>query len=730
MNINRLVCLFTFFATISMFAQLPTDYRSEQIFLAPRQYSVMPGDTIDIDGIVTCLSNDESRPYSHYIYIESINDEDSVVVRNKVSCDSYGRFFTSIPTDPLDSRGVLYIRAYTQLMRNFNPESFALQPIMIGRDLPSNDEIIDENTNLQAIPFGGVLKPGKSQHIAAFLTNGQGFPLTDRALHIIDNYGDTITTSITSLSGISTLTFFPNTDKSYRVVFREMGVEKSVALNVDRSDAPQLEGKINDKRIFFSIDGNIEKKRLIVYDRHNGVTEARLSHPQGSITLEHAPEIATLFLTDSNLEILTEITISNSCVKGELKVLIPDTMMPSGKTIDYSNIESDSVKLISIRVLESDNFLAGNVESSLLYISDYSSPFVFPHHYAGSESRTREKDLQAWLGTASFKRFNLSDVHAASDSATYSYLPELTMQIKGRIWRSPKQPFKKGQIVAYNEDNFCVYDTTISQDGFFALDVDDFYDGTKFFLQPINTKGKAEKAQVTIDDDVFPSPVINRQKIIGNSRYINADVSFDSKQSRTARELANVTVKARVKAEPVSTKQFYSQRFKNREEIERKSYLTLRDILEDMPFIVLKGTSPVYILSTRGASSLNSGSPMKVLMDGTVIDEQTLGILIDMPSNDIESVEQLSPAEALAYVPFGLSGAISITTRRLGHRKQNIVSKGTDVIPLGLTRDIENKNLKRGVMTVPDKPGKYRLSIDYIGSDGSVHSIERPFEVK
>ncbi len=716
-------------ACISSYAisQYPADFRSEQVFITPRHSTVRPGDTISVDGIVTCLAENGSKPYSRYVYVELIGDADSAIVRGKAPCDESGRFSIGIPTDRIDAAGVYYLRAYTTFMRNFRPECFAVHPVLIGQSLPTDDGIADESMSLTAFPAGGFLSPGKPQTVSALLQNGQGFPLVSRRLNVIDNHGDTIATGITSPSGIAVMTFIPTADNVYKMVFQEMGIEKKEMLPISPT-GKKVEAVLSGNRIIFDIYGDIQDCRLIVYERKNGLSEATLTDHKGCLSLPKAPELATLFLTDGNLNIIAETTIAK--LSEQNSTAFPQIKLSTNpeKDINISGFMADSIKLVSARILEYDNFIAENAESALEYKSDFSSPMPFPARFAASDERTRIIDLNAWLSTVKFKRFALRDVMNAPDVSVYTYLPERSMQIKGRVWRGPKQPFKGGRLVAYNEDNSAVYDTVITRDGYFSIDVDDFQDGTSFFLQPINTKEKPEKGDVKIEDYTFPPVVLNRRPLQKYRRYINADVSIDKSSSLNFRELANVTVKARVTSEPISSKKFYATRYKDREEIERKGYLTLRDIIEDMAFVVVEGGhgQPAAILSTRGSFSLNSGAPLKVLWDGSEIDANILGVLIDQSSQDIESVEQLSVAEALAYVPFSMTGAISITTRKGGPRKYNVVSKGTIVTPMGLTHATQEP---MGKIQVPNKPGKYRLALDYLSQDGKIHSVEYPFEV-
>ena len=49
---------------IQILAQLPNDFRTEQIFLCPKKTEWTSSDTIELEGQVTCLAGNRVLPYS------------------------------------------------------------------------------------------------------------------------------------------------------------------------------------------------------------------------------------------------------------------------------------------------------------------------------------------------------------------------------------------------------------------------------------------------------------------------------------------------------------------------------------------------------------------------------------------------------------------------------------------------------------------------------------------
>ena len=159
--------------------------------------------------------------------------------------------------------------------------------------------------------------------------------------------------------------------------------------------------------------------------------------------------------------------------------------------------------------------------------------------------------------------------------------------------------------------------------------------------------------------------------------------------------LPEIVVKNRVlKEEERHSERFYQNDYKGRGEIQKKNYLSLLQILQDMPGIrVMRenatnvdgaglsiNSTGLQIRPTRGNSTL-AGAEIPVLLDGSRVE---LNSILHMPVEEIESVEYLKAWQALAYVAGAIDGAISIRTREKDN-PASIRSKGCFVTPLGLT---------------------------------------------
>ncbi len=726
-------------ALLSASAQEPTDFRTEQVFLAPRSLSCAPGDSLFVDGMVTCMASDRLEPYSRYLYLELIGDNDSVYVRQKLSCADGGRFSTAVLTEPDMPKGVYYLRGYTRFMRNFDHSAFALQPVAVGIDIPAADYTVDDDVDCRFSVAGGSLRQGQPQRLTAVLSNYAGQPLAFRQLFLTDNKGDTVSSAMTSRAGYAFFDFVPAKGRSYSVRFADEGISKSFKAPEVTPSTVSIKAAANGNRIVFELSdaaAKVKDRRLYVYDRNNGISEVMSPAASGNITLPNAPTgPVTLFLTDGALQTRAETSILPRSRR--TASVTTDGPLQAGKALDFklSGIDTADCRVFA-RFVPDNALWNSQADQQLVYASDFTSALPFPG--VDTDPDSRQADLAAWLENARFTRFRLRDA-VLNDSTVYEYYPEFNMEISGTVFDDINNlhPMKQGRIVAFNNSTNAVSDSTLT-DGRFRLAVDDFAEGDTFFLQALQGKKNEPVSNgIALDNESFPAAVIDRGRLITSGRYAGDVTTSIGQSSGTVHDLPDVTVKARViQKSEVPSKAHYEVKMKTREAIERRGYLTLRDILNDMPMLTLTSESfgngtdnglqlPV-IYSKRGISLLGrrkigENVGMALVIDGSRIDNDNFDLYLEMSATEIESVEQVSIGEALMYAKT-LDGAVIVKTRKWTPDK-SVKSKGTIVRPMGLSNIPLASNEKP---VVPSKDGDYRLLVDIVGPDG-VTSLSRPF---
>lgn len=723
----RLKVIYTFllclFWIANLAAQLPHDFRSEQIFLGVAKTEWAPNDTIEVNGIVTCLAAKNKHPYSRYLYIELLDSSDSVMVRQKVGCDESGRFSARIPTLSVTGKGVYYLRAYTNLMRNFSGENFALQPVLIGKTFPKREK---GNGVLRCAiyPEGGFLVENQVQGIVTSVTDYTGSSLAGVGLSVVDDLGDTLCVGKTRASGLANLKFVPLAARHYRLLVRDNGVTTSFDVPSARGDRMKLQCAINGGKLMFEVlnaNSSLPFSRLYLYDKANGLVLIGKGRSSGIVPLGNNQHgITTVFLTDSVGNVLSESSLTSRYRMAELPS-VPDTIAADSINTWLEHIGSSKGKCMFARFAKKEESWNQFAESELMYKSDYASPLLFPGNFFKENVRDRASDLQSWLSTAKFSRFAIRDA-IAKDTAMYVYMPEMNMTIHGEVSEAYSNT-PGAALVVYNTSNNNVYDSTLDKDGRFRIAVDDFANGTSFFLQTLDKYSKPIDSKIILDNDSYPAVSPHERYELWQSEYAESKATVDGMMQ--GGQLPDVVVKARVRHdEQQSTEKFYSYKYIGRDKIEKYNYLTLMDIIQRLPTIKAKYTgnpkNPILISSTRGASTLKGNVGVVLLLDGSRVENEQLGNVMEMSADEIEDVEVLAPWKALAYTWGALDGAIKVTTRG-ANRFSEVRSKGIYYTPVGLSETTESRKA-----TVA--PGDYRLLMDVVSPTG-ITSFERDIVV-
>lgn len=723
----RLKVIYTFLLCLlgieNLTAQLPHDFRSEQIFLGVAKTEWAPNDTIEANGIVTCLAAKNKHPYSRYLYIELLDSSDSVMVRQKVGCDESGRFSARIPTLSVTGKGVYYLRAYTNLMRNFSGENFALQPVLIGEAFPKREK---GNGVLRCAiyPEGGFLVENQVQGIVASVTDYAGKAISGVKLSVVNDKGDTLCVGKTRTSGLANLKFVPLAARHYKLFVTDNGVTTSLEIPQAYPDRMKLQCAINGNKLMFEVlnaNGSLPASRLYLYDKANGLVLIGKGRPSGIVPLGNRLGVTTVFLTDSVGNVLSESSLTSKYRMTELPSL-PDTIAADSIGAWLERIGSSDGKSVFARFATKNECWNQFAESELQYKSDYASPLSFPDGFFKENVKDRAADLQAWLSTARFSRFAIRDA-IAKDTALYVYMPEMNMTIHGEV-SAVYSNAPDASLVAYNTESNNVYDATLDKDGRFRMAVDDFADGTSFFLQTMDKRSKPVDSKIILDNDSYPSVSPHEKYSLWQSEYAESKATVNGMMQ--GGQLPDVVVKARVKRdEHLSTEKFYSYNYVGREKIEQYNYLYLVDILRGIPSVMVRynpenSKNPWQISSNRGMSTLNANSEgLVILLDGSRVENEQKADVLQMSADEIETVELLRPWQALAYTWGAVDGAIKVMTR--GADKSKVRSKGIFYTPFGLS-------VVKGNPKATATPGKYRLLIDVVSPTG-ITSFERDIVV-
>ena len=683
--------------------RLPHDYRSEQIFLCPNNHYYHAGDTIWLQGVVTCNSTPTLLPYSRYVIIELITP-DTIISRIETELDSLGRFCTVMPTDIRLPNGTYLLRAYTQLMRSFSPKNFAFQPITIAENYIEKVRDTDDTIICRAFPWGGSLASGMVQHITVWLCDKSGIPLPGKELALKGSDGSTIDLRTTSANGLAVFSFVPEKGSEYSLYSTSSYSAEPLAEFKTDDSKPKIQCFIRERKVSFSTSNTHalpEGYRIYGYDCKNGLTKIDAKASHGTFVLGSKPNLFTIFLTDSLNRVLSEssaigIPELQYSVNAPLTVAVGDSIVPVIEGLSDGAIVVTRLMSGSISTVE-DAASAINISSQL------SSPIPMPSAYVSYINGEKfYNDVTAWLATANFSRFSLPEA-IERDSLIYTHLPKLQMSISGNAYLKSGYSLADGSLVVYNTETNDVADATFNKMGDFDIALNNFYGNTRFYFQATDRKELAVKAVFQFPDQTYPAITLPKQL-----QFAVSDSMLHLEHN--ALELPELTVKAYTKKETnIPTNKFYSVRYKDREEIERRRYVTLRDILRNLVGVRLVNDE---LVSTRGVATLSGSAHVSLMVDNDLFKNgvNDFKMMLDMSANNIESVEYMPPWKALAYASDAFNGVVHIRTR--DSHIQPPETRGSYFTFTGLAPSLPIS------APIATKAGNFTLVIDVISPQG------------
>ena len=745
-------------------------FDTERIFLATEKENCMPGDTLLANGQVISANNPVLNPYSRYVYIECIDDRDSLLLRQKVACDEKGYFRTEIPTQVEWDSNLCYLRAYTRLMQNYEPESYTVIPFLLGAVHPQKAEVARE-VYAQIFPESGSLLNGFQQNLVFHLTDDDGFPIVPTQVRLLDAANDTVIHQIAvSDNGLGKFTFQPATGKQYRLQAEYDGRFFHFPLETAASGTA-LQAILNRNRLSCRIFSSEQKVlHLFLYHSETGLEEIPIQDGQAAAIIDlsgHPKGVYTLFLTDNDYHLLNERSLwLPQTEHAEATCQLPQTTYTSGAPLNYQWQAPDS-SIVFARIVPQNDLIATQAYPSLLFGNEILSPVRFPL-MDSREWGNQMTEINNWLFTTHFVLFPIEKL--LKEGMPQSYFAEDVMLLSGTAWEKENHPLKAGTVVgAQNTKDQLYYSGTTDEKGHFIFPVDNYLNGTRFLLSTQDAKGKQIDCTFTLDKEAYPkvcipNPVFRQTRL--QTDILPEDVSIRysvNENQEKVYHIDNVTVQAR---KPVNVRELSRTplNFIGEIELQKRAALSIRSVLNQFPTIVVRvsnegggagelaagikfkrfnnedrdrssaepsptsGELGIFWRNVRDPrlSETVGNSKLTVVVDGEVAFGD-INYILDQPAGGIKSIELIKPTDTRC-VPYNAQGGVLLIKTLYGFDRQTAgQSSKTTVYPPGLSAFSNEPVMQQ---KAPALPGRYLLLVDVITKDKKVASFCRPFEVK
>lgn len=301
----------------------------------------------------------------------------------------------------------------------------------------------------------------------------------------------------------------------------------------------------------------------------------------------------------------------------------------------------------------------------------------------------------------------------------YKVLPETVLTMEGNVSGKKKLP-PGGMLTAFDARSGRMYACDLEPDGSYRMGVDDYPEGSEFFLQVADAAGKTYKYQIR------PGAEPERPVCLPKWEWRAGLPSLaDTVHSQWIPEIYI----DRKRKQSLPDRSLGKSRRLTADDIADRLYTRLEDIYDDLAGVKLcydeadGGFSRPFLSTRRGASTL-SGGRLMVLLDGHKIDSEAEDIRYLIDVSELESVEYVPPAQANLYGAGSLDGVMVLKTKGPASLKEKADSQGLLYRPLGITPPLaeEEKDLLliggaeepwavSPTLSLPSESGTYRLVV-------------------
>ncbi len=474
----------------------------EKVFLHTDKTVYTTGEVLWFKAYVTNAASNSFSLLSKICYVEIISDEKKQLMQGKISIDS-GRGNGSFLLPSSTRSGNYVIRAYTNWMKNFDPQFYFEENISIIN--PNKKPEFKKESNNDSIyaaffPEGGNLVSGLNNNVAFKITDKYGKGV--QAKGFIVSGKDTVTSFKTERFGMGTFSFNPLKGNMYQAIIKlnntiikkelpeiytngwtlhvaDDGNKLSIkiACNMEAEHAVflfvQTRGSIKSAKMLYLTNGNVTSainksafgdgiSQITVFNEKKQPVCERLYFKKPANVLQIKLDgIEKEYKTRSkvSINVATNNTNSEEVAASDLSVAVylADSLQPEQKT-----------NIASYLWLNSD--LKGYVES--------------PDYYFSSDPEA-EKAIDNLMLTQGWRRFKWENV-LTNSTPSFTFLPEYEGHIiTGKLSSKIADLEDTGRIVYLSVPgkSFKFSNSSSSASGQVRFNVEKFYGGNEIIVQ-------------------------------------------------------------------------------------------------------------------------------------------------------------------------------------------------------------------------------------------------------
>lgn len=694
----------------SALIKLDTEYPQEKIYVQFDKGAYTPGETIWLKAYIMVGST--ITHISKNMYTELIDGSGKVLER-RISPIALGGAAAAfdLPASLKDS--LIYVRAYTRWMLNFDSAFLYTKPIPILQ--PESKETAAAKpaaTNapqyfLEFFPEGGDLVQGIESRVAFKATDKRGLPITTSG-EIENSKGAKVGSFNTVHQGMGFVAFTPVSGETYKAVWKDPagkqqqknlpGIKsKGLVLAADVTPAGIqyfIKRKEGDVTPFESVQVVAQTQQQMIYRAKINLTKS--AEVKAVIPTENVPAgiVQVTLFTEDNKPLAERIVFVNRqdyYFISDLNVPLKG-MRKRDRNVIQVDVPDEIQCNLSISVTDADiNPVQKGEEdiySGLLLSPDIKGYIHQPGYYFSSEADSVARHLDLIMMTNGWRRFKWEDILAGKFPAIKN-VPEDYITAEGKInglTRSELVNQELTGILTLKSGGQQFISIPVATDGSFALGGMVFFDTAKLYYQFNNDKNKTLTTKALIDvKSAFlnaplpfstankPIPIFTRldPKAIQKSLMMNERNLAAAEAARKVQTLQGVTVTAKVKSKAEKMEEEYTSglfrgsndyTFITEDDISANGAMTVLNYLQGkVAGLQITGQGTNVSMNWRG------GSP-SLFLNEMISD---VSMIQNLPMSDVAMVKVFRPP-FLGAPGGGSGGAIAVYTKKGAAANENI----------------------------------------------------------
>lgn len=510
---------------------LNLSYPQEKVYLQFDRPYYNPGETIWFKAYL--LSANMPSLISKTVYAELIDAKGNILQRKVMPVIESGASSGFDLPDTL-SNTLLYVRAYTAWMLNFDSSLLFVKPIRIINSAHGvKKNVVIPSFSVHFFPEGGDLILGINSRVAFKANDQDGVPFSING-SIVDDKGNKITAFASIHDGMGYFQFTPLPGIKYKAIWKDKkgaahetpipdakregvvltvnNLGNNISYTLTRSDS------VSDDFISYYVVAQMQQQ-LIYSARINMSKKTSITAPIPAdsladgvvqITVFNAAQIPVaeriVFVNHGNYYFITDLhAVEQNITKRGHNTLQVDV---GGSLVSNLSISVTDENLSPVQPEKEENIF-----SNVLLTSDIKGYVYNPDYYFSSDDDSLKQQLDLVMMTNGWRRFKWEDL-LANKWPQLNYLPEHYLSVKGEVYGLSKNSLSGQEltgILKTKSGGSQILSLPVNTDGSFKTDGIYFFDTARVYYQFNNDKDKklTSTASFAFEKSYAKSPLVN-----------------------------------------------------------------------------------------------------------------------------------------------------------------------------------------------------------------------------